>query len=43
MAARNVSDQASSAASGPRMARQTRSTVGPYAATIASKGCLLML
>src|ERR1700734_932515 len=40
MADRNVSDQASSASAGPRTARQTRSTVPPCAATIASNGCL---
>src|SRR5262245_1540150 len=41
-AARNVSDQASSASTGPTTARQTRRTVGPCAATISSKGLRLM-
>src|SRR5262249_42298363 len=37
-AAKNVSDHASSASIGPRTARHTRSTVGPYVVTISSKG-----
>ena len=42
-AARNVSDQASSASSGPTTARHTRSTIGPKSATICSKGRKLTL
>src|SRR5437899_12919827 len=42
-AARNVSDHASSASTGPRTARHTRSTVGPCSATISSKGFWLTL
>jgi hypothetical protein len=36
---RNVSDQASSASTGPTTARQTRSTVAPCSATTSSNGC----
>ena len=39
IAARNVSDHASSASTGPSTARQTRSTVAPCSVTTASNGC----
>src|SRR5215813_12568350 len=42
-AARNVSDHASSASIGPRTARHTRSTVGPWLVTISSKGGRVVL
>src|SRR5258708_6368861 len=41
-AARNVSDQASSASLGPSTARQTRRIVGPCVVTTESKGCLAL-